>query len=184
MVPPHARQLHRVWRGLPDGPMTKREAEESILKITGREDSGDYAWAGAIRSSLVWAQALIERSSDRPHKFTYERSESFPEWPERNGPGSRAYNEELRRQHEAHELEMRKADQAKAEALANSPVGIERRQLLDLVDRRMTECVNQIVDQRIGELLRSLDTPTVSRMRERFADRAAAGQPEGEITDE
>jgi hypothetical protein len=96
-APPLAQQLEKIWRGLPDGQLTARECEEAILKATDRQETGDYAWASAIRTNLVSAQALIARPSKKLHEFTYERAETFPEWLSKNGPASDGYREQLQR---------------------------------------------------------------------------------------
>ncbi len=121
---------------------------------------GDCALASAYRVSLLSAGAVTARRGGKPHEheLVYDRANDFPEHPW-NDYGSEAYNEQLRREHQAREAEVQRQDELQAQAFENSALGQQRRQIIGLV--------NEAVDARIGELLRALDGDAVSRLRER-----------------
>ena len=164
---PQARSLKRLWSRLPAGPLTEERLDEAIIEAANLYP-GDYATALALRSSLVIAQAVTVRQGDKPREPTYERVSEFPEHPP-NHVGSDAYNRELERQHREHEELMRQQDAHHAQQFAESPLGQQREMIIALIDQRVEEAVNA----RVGELLRSLDDPSISRMRERLTNDAA-----------
>ena len=96
----HSRSLRRIWATLPDRELGERELDESIIKASDAH-GGDYAWASAIRAALAGCGAVTVRAGDAPREFTYERAATFPDLPDNNGPGSVAFNDALRREHEA-----------------------------------------------------------------------------------
>lgn len=143
--------LKRIWSGLPDGPLGERELEERILEITGAYE-GDFAQASALRASLVACQAMrVQRSEDG--KLEYVRGE-WTDWPA-NGPGSAGFNAELAARSQEHEELMRQQDEAHAQALASAPWGVQRRQILEAIDQRVTERL-AAVERELSELRQQL----------------------------
>ena len=130
---------------------------------------GDLAYASAVRASLVSARAVEVRSVGQ-RDLEYRRA-TWTDWPD-PGPGSEAYNAQLRRDHEARERGLREQDKLRAQQLADSPLGQQRQQILDLIDWR--------VDERVREWLTSLDGDSVSRMRSRLNGVAMAAPTEDE----
>ena len=57
--------------------------------------------------------------------------------PTNNGPGSAGFNEQLRRDHEALERELREQDARAAQMLADSPLGYQRREIVALIDQKV-----------------------------------------------
>ncbi|HZO77794.1 MAG TPA: hypothetical protein VFB39_07095 [Solirubrobacteraceae bacterium] len=167
-----ARWLRRLWASIPSGPLGERELDEAIIEASGRHE-GDYAWASAIRATLTSARAVSVRPGRGPREFVYERAEAFPESHGDTGPGSPSYNDQLRRQHEEWEREMRDQDKRSAQALLESPFGRQRREIIALVDQR--------VDERVEELLRSWDS--VGRMRDRLNAAYGRSKTEDEADD-
>lgn len=157
---PLARQLKRVWSQLPAGAMSERELDDAILRILGRYE-GDYAHAGAVRAQLTSVRAVKVRPGDRPRELVYERAAEFIEWPY-GGPGSEAFNDYLRQQHEE---TLAGVDRQRAAELEASPWGWQRRAILELIDQR--------VDERFAALLASLDDDVITRMRARVSRDAA-----------
>lgn len=153
--------LKRVWRSLPEGPLSEREIEEHVLRVTGHY-SGDFAWAGAVVGTLVSARAVTVRQDERG-QAEYVRGE-WTDWVD-PGPGTDAYNAELARVQGLYEAERDRADRESGRY--DNP---EYGRLVEFVDRR--------IDDRIAELLGNEDA--VVRMRQRLADtEAGEGQPEG-----
>lgn len=143
-----ANPLKRLWVRLPAGPLEERELDEQILLITGHSE-GDFAWAGAMRAALVTARAVTVRRTDAG-RLEYVRGE-WTDWPE-NGPGSPGFNAELARRAAEHEAMLKREDEARARELADSPAGRQRQEILDLIDGRIDERVNALVDARFAEL--------------------------------
>lgn len=138
IAPARGKWLKGVWARIPDRPFAERELDERILELTGAY-AGDYAYAAAVRGSLVAAQAVSVRQGDGG-KLEYRRAVKWIEWPD-NGPGSEGWNAEMRRRHEA---DMRMLERERELAWETSDAKREQDRLIALIDER--------IDTRLGEL--------------------------------
>lgn len=98
-------QLRRVWCSLPSGPWaSNKELEEAIVKAAdlylgkqmpgGPVPGGDYATAGAIRSSFFVGRAVVKNEDG-----LLVKAGSFPEYRD-TGPGTPEFNQYLREESE------------------------------------------------------------------------------------
>lgn len=150
------RWLKRVWARLPQDRrwLSEGELDELLIEATNSYP-GDFAYASAIRASLVVARAVEVRQVENGRDLEYKRGE-WHDWSD-PGIGSEQFNEQLRRDHEQLEAELRRQDEQRAREFANSPLGVERQQVLDLIDQKvdarlrpLEETVSRLCDQLNG----------------------------------
>jgi hypothetical protein len=154
--------LKRVWAELPDRPLDESELRSQILKTTNKHP-GAWADADATRSSLMLAQAL-EVSVENGQRI-YRRSGKFPEHAP-SGPGTAAYDE-----HTAAMVRARKEQQDRLDAARedNSLYRREYHEHVALIDERLAARFEEMFDERIDKLLRSVDSKvTVESLRARL----------------
>ena len=166
-----ANWLKRIWNRLPNDEWLTEPAFDELL-IEATNSPGDYAFASAVRTTLVNARAVEVRQRGG-REYEYRRGE-WTDWPE-NGPGSEAYNAELQRQHREHEEIMRQRDELQRQRLADSPLGVQRRQILELIDQAVDARLRPL-EETVAQLLTQLNgtAPKVAaeyRRRSRIAGR-------------
>jgi hypothetical protein len=150
-VPPRAQRLFALWSRLPGDAMSEAELDAAILRML--EGPGRQADASAYRTSLVLSGAMTARRFD-DGTLRFKKAAEFPTWPA-NGPGTAAYDAQLRELAAEEERQRNRADE---EVRRNSPQNREREALVALIDER--------IDAKVAELRRAAESAAVKRARE------------------
>jgi hypothetical protein len=161
-IPPAGRRLYRIWQQLSEGPLSERELDEAIIRACNMYE-GDGAGAMAERSSLLLAGVVTASAGQ------YQRATEFPVWPD-HGPGTEGFNKQLRERSDLEHEEHAERDRAVQAALENGPFGQQRRETIALI----RETVEEMFEEKVGELLRGLDREYVEELRERLRRKVAA----------
>jgi hypothetical protein len=174
------RRLKRLWNALPpDQVVREEEAFRLILEAADRY-VGDDAWA-SLQLQVLAAMGAVHAWPGG----AVRRSETFPILPDLV-PGNAAFEELRQRENaEAREREIASENESYRLQYEASPEGRARREMLALVDERVTDRVNAILDDRVedlverhfDELRKELEPAAVRRLRAKW-DAATDGAEE------
>jgi hypothetical protein len=172
------RRLRRLWAALPAGEAVPEERAHKLICEAAGKWQGDGAF-GSGMITILQGMGAVEVNGG-----AVKRSDTFPILPDLT-IGSDAYNELLAREnHAAREREIASENQTARQNFEQSPQGRQQRELLELVDERVTERVNAILDERVedlverhfAELRHEFEPPAVKGLREKLSAATGGGQ--------
>jgi hypothetical protein len=172
-VPARAQRLFSIWSRLSADPMSE---DEFLAAITRALDRGPGAEAdvSAFRHSLVGCGSVTARRGE-DGSLSYEKAETFPTWPENNGPGSASYDQQTA---ELAAEQERQFDRAAAEVERNAPQNRQREEL----DAHIRKVVDERIDARLAELRRASDGAALTRARELLRQSRQSAEAEAPAT--